>query len=218
MQNLRVGAGVAVAAFISLAQSARADFISIQSLNAQSTEGLGSFTGSMSYTPDPGNPALARLVISLTNTTAPASRGGFITGFAFNFDSSDPAATLTMESATYPFEEISDVSAPPFGTFDHGAALRGKWTGGGSPNPGIPIGASGIFTFDVAASDARTLSANDFIAAGEGIHGRSSFGLAVRFRGFNNGGSDKVPGGAVPAPGTLALIGLGGFLAFRRAR
>src|SRR6185436_6508453 len=130
------------------------------------------------------------LVVSLANTTDPASLGGYITGFAFNFHSTDPSASLNLVAEDFHFAELADVSCPPFGVFDAGAALGGSWVGGGNPTRGIPVGASGTFTFDVSASDAQSLGAADFISSDPG---RSAFAFVVRFRGFANGGSDKVP-------------------------
>jgi hypothetical protein len=40
----------------------------------------------------------------------------------------------------------------------------------------------------------------------------------VRFKGFANGGSDKVPGVLVPAPGAAALMAGAGLVAVRRRR
>lgn len=211
--TFRSPAGLAACALLALSKLAAADMISIQSLNDESAESLGSFTGSIQYTPSAVN--AGTLLVSLTNTTAPESMGGYITGFAFNFHSADPAAALSMVSATNPFLEITDVSCPPFGEYDKGAALGGSWVGGGRPLHGIPLGGTGTFTFAVSASDAQTLEAADFISDAPS---RAAFAFVVRFRGFTNGGSDKVPGSTVPAPGALALMGLGGILSLRRKR
>jgi MYXO-CTERM domain-containing protein len=198
-------------AVLSLSQLAAADIISIQSLGQDSTSGLGSFTGSIQYTPSGSNSGT--LIVSLTNTTNPASLSGYITGFAFNFHSTDPSASLSLVAEDFHFTGITDVPCPPFGNFDAGAALGGNWTGGGNPTRGIPIGSSGSFTFDVTASDAQSLGAADFISSEPG---RSAFDFVVRFRGFANGGSDKVPG--IPSPGATALLSLGGLIALRRKR
>ena len=95
----------------------------------------------------------------------------------------------------------------PFGQFDAGAALGANWSGGGSPLFGLAVGESGLFEFTITATDADLLSTANFYGAGDEF--------AVRFRGLDNGGSDKL---VTPAPGTgaLALLGLG--LATRRRR
>jgi hypothetical protein len=177
-----------------------ADLINIQSNPAASTEGLGTFTGSIDYTA-----ATSTLTVSLTNTS-PLANGGFITGFVFNIDSVDAGASATLQAgATHPFADTGRESASPFGNYEAGAALGGDWTGGGSPNSGIAVGATGIFTFLVSASDSLALSASDFISA----QGPDTWDFVVRFRGFVDGGSDKVPGTVVPAPSGLALLLLG---------
>jgi hypothetical protein len=210
--SIKQPAAMAACAVIALSRLAAADIVSIQSLDDQSTDSLGSFSGSLSYVP---SGLTGTLTVSLTNTTDPASMGGYITGFAFNFHSSDPNALLQLTNATSPFSEMTDVSCPPFGVFDSGAALGGSWRGGGSPLHGIAVGQTGTFTFNVNASDAATLGAADFISDAPN---RSAFAFVVRFRGFANGGSDKVPGSQVPAPGAIALMGVAGLLAFRRKR
>jgi MYXO-CTERM domain-containing protein len=43
------------------------------------------------------------------------------------------------------------------------------------------------------------------------------YAFVVRFRGMENGGSDKVPANQLPAPGAAALLGLAGLLVRRRA-
>jgi hypothetical protein len=211
--TFRTFAGVTAGVALALSRLAAADIVSIQSFDQESTDALASFTGSIQYTPSAQSSGT--LVVSLTNTTDPASLGGYITGFAFNFHSSDPSAALSLVAEDFHFAELTDVSCPPFGIFDKGAALGGSWIGGGNPTRGIPIGSSGSFTFDVSASDAQGLEAADFISSSPD---RSAFAFVVRFRGFVNGGSDKVPGGSVPAPGSIALLGIGSLLALRRKR
>jgi hypothetical protein len=80
------------------------------------------------------------------------------------------------------------------------------------------VGATETFTFDVVASDASTLDTMDFLS------GSSEFDFVVRFRGFENGGSDKVPATTtvipLPAPIVLAAIGLpmAGLMSWRSRR
>lgn len=197
-------------ASISVASAATADVI-FES-GEGSTEHLGEFTGSISYFAD--LPEYGVLTITLTNTSNP-SNGGKITGFVFNIDSSDPFASATLTSATHPFQGLTNHAAPPFGSsFAAGAALGGHWSGGGNPNPGIAVGQSGTFVFDVHASDAHQLAAESFLA------GPYDFNFVVRLRGFADGGSDKVPAfiTAIPTPASVALLALAGLTRRRRRR
>ncbi|CAG1002240.1 hypothetical protein PHYC_02979 [Phycisphaerales bacterium] len=188
-------AALAIASFAGIVQ---ADVIPIYSDNANSTENLGWFVGSVNYVAQ--TPSTGLLTISLTNTS-PLANGGKITGFVFNIDSSDPAADATLATASHPFLNSGTEDASPFGTFEAGAALGGNWLGGGSPNAGIAVNSTGSFSFNIAAADAGSLAAGDFLSDG-------TPGFVVRFRGFENEGSDKSP--AVPAPGLLTLVvGLG---------
>lgn len=189
--------------------AARADVVQIASHGPGSTEGLGAFEGTLEYTAQ--TPTAGVLTVSLTNTS-PAENGGLITGFVLRFGAGDAGASATLDSATHPFVDLGAGSAPPFGAFDAGAALGGSWTGGGSPNGGIAVGATGVFTFDVLAADAASLSAGSFVTQGE------PYGMVVRLRGFEDGGSDKVPGVLVPGPGAAGVIGAGVVVAGARRR
>jgi hypothetical protein len=189
---LACSATIAVASFASTASGA----LSIAGSNG--LEGLGSFTGSMTWT-YLGSGA-GTLAVSLTNTS-PAGNGGRITGFAFN-----GVAGVNLTLSTAPngsWSGMSGVAASPFPDFDFGAALGGNWLGGGSPNAGIGVGSTGAFTFDVSGDDTLLASLSDasFFDASNG------YGFAARFRGFADGGSDKVPGEVLvtPLPQTLGL-------------
>lgn len=193
--GVMLGSGVAV----------QAGSILIISDEANSTEGLASFTGSLEYEFDPFAD-LGFLSVTLTNTSDP-DNGGFITGFVFNIASADDDASATLISGSHPFENLTDggLNAQPFGDpFDAGAALGGNFLGGGSPTEGIAVGDTGIFDFDVMAFDAANLTALSFLS-----NGPYEFNFIVRFKGFENGGSDKVPATIIPLPPALALGGLG---------
>jgi hypothetical protein len=202
---------LATATVLSGASVASADLIEISSDPSQSTEGLGTFIGSLQYFGDMFASS-GTLTVSLTNTSDPAN-GGFLTGFVFNFGSTDSQASASMLSASHPFQYVSDHGAAPFGNFDAGAAIGGDWNGGGSPNAGIAVGETGTFQFAVDANDVGYLTAASFLGSTE------SPGFVVRFRGFEDGGSDKVPGTpiyTVPAPAAMGLLLVAGLVNRRR--
>jgi len=195
------------------AESARADLIFIQSNSGASSEGLGSFTGSIEYAYDAID-GDGQLIITLTNTS-PAGNGGFLTGFVFNIDSADAGASATLVSAS----PVTLINAPnqsgePFGNpYDAGAALGGNFLGNGNPDQGVAIGTTGTFEFEVNASDASTLTAASF------LNGPFEYDFLVRFRGFGDGGSDKVPAEQiVPGPSALLMACLGVLVIGRRRR
>ena len=205
---LFVTAGVVVLGASSIAC---ADTIQIFADTGNSTEGLGDFSGSLTYDFIVGD--LGVLTVDLTNDIDPGF-GGFLTGFIFNVGSADNNVAATLTSTTNPFFlNAPDQNGSPFGNrYVGGAALGGNWLGGGNPMNGIGPSDSGIFTFDITAIDADSLSAASF------LQGPYDFNFLVRFRGVGPDGglSDKVP--AVPAPGALALLGLGALTQRRRRR
>jgi len=158
--------------------AAQASPISISGGTGDGLEGLGSFSGSLKY-----DSAASLFSVTLTNTSAPAG-GGYITGFAFNIAGSS-TANLTSGGS---FTGISNVSASPFGTFEDGAALGGNWAGGGSPNNGICVGQTATFVFQILGLD-PSLTTDSFLSA---TAQSDDYSFAVRFRGFGNGGSDKI--------------------------
>lgn len=195
---------------LGVSTSASADTINIFGDIGNSAEGLGDFSGMLTYDFILGD--MGVLTVDLTNDIDPGF-GGFLTGFIFNIGSSDEDVSATLTSTTNPFFlNAPSQSGTPFGNpYVGGAALDGNWLGGGKPTNGIGPSDSGSFTFDITATDADSLSAQSF------LQGPYDFNFLVRFRGVGPDGdlSDKVPG--VPAPGALALLGLG-VLAQRRRR
>ena len=196
------------AVVLGVSSPAPADTIEIFADMANSTEGLGDFTGFLTYEFMLGD--MGVLTVELTNLTDPANRG-WITGFIFNFDTDDPNAFAQLEESTHPFLDAPGQNGAPFGNpYLGGAALAGNWIDGGIPEDGIAIGDTGTFGFEIIAEDAAALSASSF------LQGPYQFNFLVRFRGFLDENSDKVP--AIPAPGALALLGLGAFAQRRRRR
>ncbi|MBI1303158.1 MAG: hypothetical protein GC172_05160 [Phycisphaera sp.] len=156
-------------------------------------EGLGAFTGSMEWTYLGGN--AGSLTVTLMNTS-PVANGGYLTGFVFNVA---PDVKVEYDGAQAGWSAIFSASAAPFGVFDYGAALGGDWLGGGSPLVGLAVGSTWSFGFSVGG-DAEILAglgAHDFFDESTGV------GFVARFRGFEDGGSDKVTS-TLPGPATLA--------------
>ena len=194
--------GIALA--MGMGNSASADFINIVADTNNSTEGLGDFSGTLQYEYQMGDMGLLTLIM---NNTSDEANGGWITGIIFN----DENAAADLADATYPFDNAPGQSGVPFGDpYLGGAALGGDWLGGRDPSLGIGVGESGTFNFDITATDAQ------FLTAGSFLQGSYDFNFLVRFRGFENGGSDKVP--AIPAPGSIVLLGLGALVHRRRRR
>ncbi|MCW5768896.1 MAG: hypothetical protein KIT19_09445 [Phycisphaeraceae bacterium] len=174
---------------------------------AASTEGTGAtFSGTLNYVHLGGS--VGELTVTLSNDT-PAHIGGLLTAFVFRFDTVDMSATTMLTSSTVPsMTNTGTTSGSPFGTYMGGAGVGGTYLGGGMPSGGLAVGASGTFVWTITASDAAMLTDSSFVNASHNP------GLLARFRGLEDGGSDKVPG--VPTPGSLALIGLGLLAAGRR--
>jgi hypothetical protein len=211
--------------FVAAAAPARSAFggtVFIASNTDASTEGLGAFTGSISYDD------VSTLTIKLTNTTPVGS--GFITGFVFNI-AGDALATLSP-NPTGSFSDLrtsgasNPLEANPFGTFEAGAGLGSngnlKFLGGGSPNDGIAVGSEQTFTFNVTGTDATSLRVIDFLSEMSSGNQNNEASFVVRFRGIDaRAGSDKVPAtAAVPLPPAawsgILTLGFAGFTALKR--
>lgn len=182
-----------------------ADTIDIYGNTAASTSNLGNFTGSITY--NDTNATAAQLIIALTNTSPPAN-GGFLTAFVFN----NPGDHITGVSLTDPNFKATlannAISGSPFGQFDIAASLAGnpssEFTDGGNPSNGLGVSQSGSFTFNLTGSGLDSLTAASFVSelSGGPGDGMGDQFFVARFRGFLNGGSDKVPGatGGDPTP------------------
>lgn len=198
----------AVIAGVFAATPAQAGSVAFIGDESSSTEGLGSFEGLLEYDADLFS-TVGMLQIMLTNTSAPGN-GGYITGFLFNIadNGGDSTATLLADpESIYPFEQCVDngLSGRPYGNpYDAGAALGGKFLGGGNPTGGIAVGDTGSFTFRIESADAGSLTAGSFLDGGP-----YDFDFLVRFRGFDDGGSDEVPAVMIPLPASIALGAIG---------
>lgn len=196
-----------IASFGAVALAFAAGTASAGIINISGNGNWGSFTGTLAYTHVAGDQGT--LDVSLTNTS-PVGNGGFLTGFVFNVIDGGLNPTATLISTTRSgFRLVLKEDASPFGIFDAGAALSANWNGGGNPSGGISVGSSAQFRFGIKAPNAAALTSSSFVGTSE------PFQFVVRFRGFANGESDKVP---VPAPASLALLAVGGLVASRRRR
>ena len=189
---------------------AHASFSTAMYMPCGSTEGIGSFQAELAYSYSGGTSAT--IAVTLTNNTA-MTFGGYITALALNPNGS--ASGLAFVSGTNAaFIDIPPlVSAPPFGDFAAGAGLNGSFLGNGNPAAGIGVGGSEVFTFTLTGS-ASALAALD----AETALSQTGYAMVVRFRGGDDGWSDKVVGCALPAPGALAILGTAGLLTRRRRR
>jgi hypothetical protein len=202
--------------------AANAGTMSIAFGSATGLEGLGSFSGSMQWNYAGGSATRGYLTVSLTNTS---SIHGYLTAFALNGPKT--GFTYSLQAPSTPAENFSmigggsnptsTINAAPWGSYVVGASTSTSWTGGGSPLRGLDVGETGTYTFNVD-STAALLSNLDALSFFTKASGHPEF--AVRFRGFDNGGSDKVAAQMivvpVPMPVALAAAGLLGVGLLRR--
>ena len=205
---------MATAAVCALGAPAGADMVDFVSHSAASTEGLGSYVGSLDWTWD-GASLFGTLDVSITNTTD-VSIGGFLVALAFEPSHIASGATATLASADDAsfLNFASPQDASPFGMYSAGAGLEASFHGGGNPSDGLGIGETGNFSFTVtalAAADLASVSAADFLGS------LDDHPFIVRFRGMADGtaGSDKVPA-MIPGAASIALLGFGGLVRRRR--
>ena len=206
--------------------AALANSVTVVGDGTGSTENTGStFTADVSYD---FNAAASRgeLSIHIANTSSVDSE---LTGLLFNIDGLfDDISLQVAPNSSYSL--VTNANGAPFGSFDAGAALGGKFLGGGKPQPGIDEGSSGLFKFFLTGGDVMTLTASDFVTQ-TSSQGNNSAAFLVRFKDVGaNGGSDKVPGtpttpntpdtpNVIPTPAALpaGLLALG-VLGLRRRR
>jgi hypothetical protein len=193
--------------------------------SALSIEGdgtLGDFTGYFTY--NPVSATESTIEIELTNTS-PLSNGGYLTAFAFNLPSGY-ITDVTLDSSDDDFgllgdpDFYDDVKGVPYGYYDIGASVTDQFLGGGAPSPGIPVGATETFKFCLTGTDLNMLDVLDFLdeMSVNASPGQGEQLFLARFRGFDDGGSNKTPGRVVPIPGAVWLLGCGliGLAGFRR--
>jgi hypothetical protein len=209
-----------------LTMAAMLFFLGVPTLSsAVSIEGdgaLGDFMGHFIY--DPVDSTEATIEIELTNTS-PSSNGGYLTAFAFNL----PCGFITdvsLDSTDDDFgllggsEFNNDVKGVPYGYYDIGASVTDQFLGGGAPSPGIAVGFTETFTFTLYGNDLDLLDLDSFLdeMSSSASPGKGSQFFLARFRGFDDGGSNKTPGRVVPIPGAVWLLGCGliGIAGFRR--
>jgi hypothetical protein len=191
---------LAIALGLSPAQ-ARGDLISLAS--QPGLAGLGSFQGSLDYQASDGQSAVLTVVLK---NTSPVDNGGYLTAFVLN----NPGNSITTASLTGPAHFAllgapgfgNGINGAPFGHFDFGAGTGGSFLGGGAPNKGLGVGMTGTFTFTLTGDGLDALTARSFLPAGSVPPGAGEgpMPFVARFRGFADGGSDKVPGDKVPEP------------------
>ena len=186
-----------------------------------SESNLGNFNASFQYTAS--SSTSATIVVDLTNTS-PAANGGFLTSFGFN-NPMNLINGVTLASTSPTFSTLlggpnfnNGVNASPFGNLDIAVTTSGNFNGGGQPQNGIGVGETETFTFSLIGTGLDSLDEMSFVntLSNNPASGKPAVFFLGRFRGFVNGGSDKVPGAvvtppvaAVPEPSTLAMAVLG---------
>lgn len=196
-----------IVAAAALAVPTMADTIHISSNHAESPNpnSYGGFEGTLTF--DDLGGGLARIAIMLENTS---SFDGWLTSLAFDAAagtsgfSFDAGASSGLGAAWSGL--AGPISTAPFGSRASGASISADWEGGDNPHDGLAAGATATWVFHGSVASSG-VSAADFLSP----HGGNN--LVVRFRGFSNGASDKLPGQETPAvPGigglaTLAAVG-----------
>jgi hypothetical protein len=169
---------------------------------------LGSFTGTATYDSTDG-----KLTLVVQNTS-PTAKGGFLTAFAFDIAGNSVAKYDDPDGGHKPntngFDDIRNkkgiVNAAPFGKYEAGAGLDGKWMPGGIKR-GIAAGASDTFVFDVSGTGASSLTVADFFSGG-----KTGLNIVATFKGMKHNRSDRAGGIMSGAVSTLDSLATGGNL------
>lgn len=142
-----------------------------------SIHNLGSFTGTVTY-----DNVAETLTFNLDNTSA-----GKLTGFAFDITGDNTATFDKVKGSAWKDDRNHKgvVIAKPFGNYEGGAALHGKFGANGN---GIAAGANKSFAFKVSGPTAATLTAADFVT------GPGNTQVVASFAGFRHGKTDRVGG------------------------
>ena len=149
------------------------------------------------------NAAGTQFTIVLTNTSAVAN-GGFITADAFSLPGTLGATLATTGTS---FTLVSGaVKVAPINidrefllTTDPSPDPNNSFEGGGSPNSGIGAGSTLTFVLDITGGTLTDSLANELSILNSQV---------IRFRGFEDGGSDKdtITPSATPVPEATSFI------------
>jgi len=211
---------------------------------------LGGFSGDFSYYASSDRPDKAQVVMKLTNTSDPSNGGyltAFAFNLpSMDGVSVDNISLLTDNGSAFSLigeasgkkhshgvhkqgtDFDNTIMASPFGFYDVGASISmpghpQPFLGGGSPVNGIQPGDTEHFTFLLYGENLDLLSLDDFFnempCCKHGCPEGTPF-LITRFKGFDDDGSDKLPGSPVPVPAAIWLLGSGliGLATLRRGK
>jgi hypothetical protein len=192
----------ALAVLVAIAGPMRSEATGIFCVTGGSSSGLGDCSGDLSF-----NQATGVLTIQLTNDS-PLANGGYFVGMSFQIPGEPDLLTYIDGSFTSsdPDFVLGTLPEHPFGLYDIGTKNEG------SPTDGIAPGQSVTFTFSFSPTGSGLVDTAFFADKTIECGSQGAWGCA-RFKGFENGGSDKVPLAAtarpVAEPSVLMLLGSG---------